>query len=330
MMRRFFLLLFAVFIGAIAFVLYFLYTPIVKEDLYYVVNSDTNARKITQDLHRLTKLKYPTLLRLLIEFHHNDKRLRRGEYFFPRGSNAMQIMNKIIHDKIHYHSFTIVNGYNFSRVFTKLENSPFLKHTLKNKSPEEIAKLMRIEHKTPEGLLFPETYYCTRGETDLQTLNRARKEMLRYLQAKWPQRAKDLPFKTEYTALIVASMIEKEAHIKKEKPIIAGVIEHRLQKWMRLQIDATVIYGMGKKFNGDLTRKDLRTKTSYNTYTNYGLPPTPIAMPGASSIDAALHPTKTDMLYFVAKKDGTHVFSKTLEEHNKNVVKYQLLPKKES
>ncbi|MGD9153537.1 MAG: endolytic transglycosylase MltG [Gammaproteobacteria bacterium] len=327
MMRKFFLLLLAVFIIVVIFCLHFLYSPIVKKDLYYVVRADTNARKLTNDLYRLTDLKYPALLRLLIEFHRDDKRLRTGEYFFPRGSNIVQIVSKIVNGKIHYHLFTIVNGYNFSRVFARLESSSFLQHTLKDKSPEEVAKLMRLKHKTPEGLLFPETYYCTRGETDLQTLNRAHQEMLRYLQKKWPQRAKDLPFKTQYTALIVASMIEKEAHIKGEKPIIAGIIEHRLQKWMRLQIDATVIYGMGKKFNGGLTRKDLHTKTPYNTYTNYGLPPTPIAMPGRDSIDAALHPAKTDMLYFVAKKDGSHVFSRDLEQHNKNVEKYQLQEK---
>ena len=325
-MRRFILLLVLVFIlGAAIFCGFFLYTPIIiNSDLHYILQENTNAHALANDLHKLSSLRYPILFRWLIKIRSDDKKLQAGEYSFPRGSTAIQVLNRIVHGKVLYHSFTIINGWNFYHTVTALENDPIIKHVLTNKSPDKIAKEMQLKHKTPEGLLFPETYYYTLGTTDLEILNRAYQTMRQYMQQQWPRRSKNFSYKRQYTALIIASMVEKETSLKREKPIIAAIILKRLKKWMHLQIDATVIYGLGKHFDGDLTRKKLRSKTPYNTYVHYGLPPTPIAMSGSDSINAVLHPAKTKKMYFVAMKNGKHVFSETLEQHNRNVAKYQL------
>lgn len=308
----------------VIFCSYFFYTPIIQNDLHYVLNTDVDARVFINDLSRLSNLRFPTLSCWLIKLRGEDKKLQAGEYLFPQGSTLLQVLQQTIQGKIIQHKFTIVDGWNFKKTFNMLENMPAVKHTLMNKSSRQVAQAMQLKHKTPEGLLFPETYNYTYGTTDLQILNRAYKMMQQRLLLLWPKRAKNLPFKTQYAALIIASMVEKEASLEREKPIIAAIIFERLKKRMHLQIDASVIYGLGAHFDGDLTRKNLRSMTPYNTYKIYGLPPTPIAMPGFEAINAALHPAKTDFLYFVAKDDGSHVFAKTLEEHNKNVAKYQL------
>jgi len=302
---------------------YFLYFPIIKNDLHYVLNTDVDAHAFINDLSRLSNLKFPTLFRWLIRLRGDDKKLQAGEYLFPQGSALHQVLEQTTQGKIIHHTFTIVNGWNFKKTFDALENAPVVKYTLMGKSSKQVAEAMQLKRETPEGLLFPETYDYTYGTTDLQILNRAYKMMQRHLQTLWLKRAKNLPFKKQYTALIIASMVEKEASLKQEKPIIAAIILNRLEMWMHLQIDASVIYGLGTHFDGNLTRKHLRSTTPYNTYMMYGLPPTPIAMPGIDAINAVLHPAKTDLLYYVAKDDGSHVFAKTLAEHNENVAKYR-------
>jgi UPF0755 protein len=310
--------------SVIIFCGYFLYIPIVKNDLHYILNADVNACTFANDLAQKTNLKYPALFCRLIRIRGDDKRLQSGEYLFPCGSTASQILTQIVQGKVVHHTFTIIDGWNFKRIFTALEDAPAVKYTLIGESPEQVAQAMQLKYKTPEGLLFPETYDYTYGTTDLQILNRAYNMMQQHLQRQWSERSKNLPFKKQYTALIIASMVEKETGVNQEKPMIAAVILNRLKKWMHLQVDAAVIYGLGVTYQGKLTRKLLRLQTPYNTYIHYGLPPTPIAMPGKAAINAALHPAKTDMLYYVAKDNGSHAFSKTLAEHNKNVAKYQL------
>jgi UPF0755 protein len=176
----------------------------------------------------------------------------------------------------------------------------------------------------PEGRFFPDTYYYTRGMSDVQLLQRAYQTMTQFLARAWQERDPDLPYQKPYEALIMASIIEKETGAPDERRQIAGVFVRRLQKHMRLQTDPTVIYGIGADFDGNLRRRDLTTDTPYNTYRRRGLPPSPIAMPGAEAIIAALHPDDSDKLYFVARGDGSHYFSATIEEHNRAVRKYQL------
>ncbi len=180
------------------------------------------------------------------------------------------------------------------------------------------------EGEHPEGRFYPDTYYVSRGVTDAELLTRAYKAMENILQQEWQQRAEDLPYKTPYEALIMASIVEKESAIAEERPLIAGLFANRLKKGMRLQTDPTVIYGI-ENYDGNIRYRDLRKDTPYNTYTRKGLPPTPIALPGREAIHATLHPAKTEYLYFVAFSDGSgrHVFSTNLEDHEKAVDKYQ-------
>jgi UPF0755 protein len=176
----------------------------------------------------------------------------------------------------------------------------------------------------PEGRFLPETYHYTRGLTDLDVLRRTYTAMQTALEAAWRKRAADVPLKTPYEALILASIVEKETGVAAERPQIAGVFARRLRLGMLLQTDPTVIYGLGSAFDGNLTRRHLETPTPYNTYTTAGLPPTPIALPGRDALEAAVNPAPGEALYFVAKGDGSHHFSATLAEHNRAVARYQL------
>jgi UPF0755 protein len=178
--------------------------------------------------------------------------------------------------------------------------------------------------KHAEGLFFPDTFYFDRNTTDIVLLKRSYEIMHNKLSQAWENRALGLPYKDRYDALIMASIIEKETGKSAERPTIAGVFLNRLRIGMRLQTDPTVIYGMGDEYHGNIRKKDLQTDTPYNTYTRNGLPPTPIAMPGLASIEAALHPEKTKALYFVGRGDGSHEFTSSLVEHNRAVAKYQL------
>ena len=175
-----------------------------------------------------------------------------------------------------------------------------------------------------EGRFMPDTYHFPRGTTDVAFLQRAYETMSSRLDKEWVQRAQGLPYKRPYDALIMASIIEKETALPKERSAIAGVFVRRLERGMRLQTDPTVIYGLGKHFDGNLRRQDLSSDSPYNTYMHAGLPPTPIALPGRASLHAALHPALGDALYFVARGDGSHVFSSSLAAHNKAVRRYQI------
>lgn len=180
------------------------------------------------------------------------------------------------------------------------------------------------EASSAEGLFLADTYFFTANTAASSILKRAHKAMLDYVETQWQQRQADLPLNSPYDALILASIIEKETAVSEERTKIAGVFVNRLRKNMRLQTDPTVIYGIGDTYDGNITRKHLRTPTPYNTYTIKGLPPTPIAMAGKEAIWAALNPMETDALYFVARGDGSHEFSSSLAAHNAAVRKYQL------
>ena len=189
-------------------------------------------------------------------------------------------------------------------------------------SDEEVAKSLGLSHTNLDGLLMPETYHFVAGESDLSILKRASRHLQQTVKQVWENRNTTIPLKNDYELLILASIIEKETAVAKERDKVASVFVNRLNKKMRLQTDPTVIYGIGESFNGDITKKDLRTPTPYNTYVISGLPPTPIAMVGKSAIEAAAHPADTPYFYFVADGFGGHQFSKTLAEHNKAVQVY--------
>ncbi|MDH5257939.1 MAG: endolytic transglycosylase MltG [Gammaproteobacteria bacterium] len=261
---------------------------------------------------------------------HNDKarNIQAGEYIISADMTPKKILETFITGKVKQHSFTIVEGWNFKQLLVAIRGSDKITHTLTDKTPDEIMKILGHENEHPEGRFLPDTYKFPAGMTDKAFLKRAYDAMEAVLKENWPERNKDLPFKTAYEALILASIVEKETGVAREREQIAGVFVRRLKKRMRLQTDPTVIYGMGDAYNGNVRKKDLIKDTPYNTYRRKGLPPTPIAMPGAAAIKAALHPAEGDELYFVAKGDGSHYFSATVKEHNKAVRQYQIRSRK--
>ncbi|PIQ44319.1 MAG: hypothetical protein COV52_08075 [Gammaproteobacteria bacterium CG11_big_fil_rev_8_21_14_0_20_46_22] len=304
----------------------FLVMPITgAEPVRFILKPGNTAIRTAYVLENTTYLSHPKAFVLLARLRGDLHRLQGGEYELAPYSTSSDVLNQFIQGSDIYHAFIVVNGWTIYQVMAELSSNKNIKHTLNGKSLSEIAKAMGLNHKTPEGLLFPNTYFYRWGTSDVALLNRAHVAMQAYLKTAWADRAKGLPYRSPYQALIVASMIEKETAKTREKPVIAAVILARLKKWMHLQIDSTVIYGLMPNYQGgSLSRADLRQDTPFNSYLHYGLPPTPIAMPGPGSIEAALHPASTQALYYVAKGDGSHVFSNTLKGQQAAIRKYLL------
>ena len=246
--------------------------------------------------------------------------IKAGDYRIDASASLPSLMNDITNGKVVVYNITVVEGKTFKDLRASLVQTAGIEHTLNDKTDAQIATLLGIDG-SPEGWFMPETYQFHRGSSDLELLKRMYGEMQRTLEQEWPNRADGLPLANPYQALILASIIEKETGVASERPQIAGVFVRRLQKDMLLQTDPSVIYGAAD-YHGDLTRKHLQTDTPYNTYINKGLPPTPIALPGKASIEAALHPADGDSLYFVADGKGGHTFSATYEEHQQAVARY--------
>ena len=246
--------------------------------------------------------------------------IKAGDYRIDASASLPSLMNDITNGKVVVYNITVVEGKTFKDLRASLVQTAGIEHTLNDKTDAQIATLLGIDG-SPEGWFMPETYQFHRGSSDLELLKRMYGEMQRTLEQEWPNRAEGLPLANPYQALILASIIEKETGVASERSQIAGVFVRRLQKDMLLQTDPSVIYGAAD-YHGDLTRKHLQTDTPYNTYINKGLPPTPIALPGKASIEAALHPADGDSLYFVADGKGGHTFSATYEEHQQAVARY--------
>ena len=250
--------------------------------------------------------------------------LQSGSYTLNKNINPYQLLLSLNHGKATQGGITFIEGKTFKIMREKLAKNDAVKSTIQDLSDAEVMRLVGGGEPHAEGLFFPDTFYFDRNTADIVILKRSYDGMKTKLAAAWANRASGLPYKDSYQALIMASIIEKETGKASERPMIAGVFLNRLRIGMRLQTDPSVIYGMGDNYDGNIHKKDLERDTPYNTYTRDGLPPTPIAMPGLASIEAALHPEVTKALYFVGKGDGTHAFSNSLVEHNANVVKYQL------
>lgn len=263
-------------------------------------------------------------LRLYWRLNLSGQSLHTGEYRLSPTMTARDMIGLWQRGEVVQYSLTLVEGWNFRQLRSALQNQPKLEQTLDGLTDAEIMSRIGASGQHPEGRFFPDTYRFTRGTSDADLLRRAYARLEQVLEEEWQQRAEGLPYKDAYQALIMASIIEKETGVPGERGEIAGVFVRRLARGMLLQTDPTVIYGMGEKYKGRITRTDLRTPTPYNTYTNAGLPPTPIAMVGREAIHAALHPADGTSLYFVARGDGSHVFSDTLNQHNRAVREYQL------
>lgn len=250
--------------------------------------------------------------------------LHSGEYQLRPAMTARDMIGLWQRGEVVQHSLTIVEGWNFRQVRAALAALPTVQQTLDGVSDADVMARLGQPDAHPEGRFFPDTYRFTRGVSDLDLLKRAYSRLETVLAEEWEQRDEGLPYQNAYEALIMASIIEKETGVPSERGEIAGVFVRRLEQGMLLQTDPTVIYGMGEQYKGRITRSDLRTPTPYNTYTISGLPPTPIAMVGREAINAALHPVEGTTLYFVARGDGSHVFSNSLDEHNRAVREFQL------
>lgn len=258
------------------------------------------------------------------KLNRQETRLQAGEYVITPGLSLAGLLNKMVAGNVVQHNIVLIEGYTFRQILQTIWQNSLITKQLENLSDEEIMTALGHEGEHPEGRFYPDTYHISRGVSDIELLNRAYDEMARILQEEWQQREENLPLKSSYEALILASIVEKESAIAEERPRIAGLFINRLRKKMRLQTDPTVIYGI-KNYDGNIRFKDLRKDTPYNTYTRHGLPPTPIALAGREAIHATLHPEKTNYLYFVAYSDGSgkHVFSTNLKDHEKAVDRYQ-------
>ena len=264
------------------------------------------------------------LLRAYVWMNNSDLKIKAGEYTLVDIDSIPELIDKVENGQVVQYAITLIEGKTFREYIAQLKSQKRLKDELASMSDAQIMRALGAPGEHPEGQFAPETYLFQKGESDLDLLKQAHSRQQQVLREVWADRANDVLVKTSYELLILASIIEKETGAASEREIISGVFNNRLRIGMKLQTDPTVIYGMGDAYKGNIRRKDLRTDTQYNTYTRYGLPPTPIAMPGAAAIIAAANPQATQALYFVGKGDGTHYFSNTLKEHNNAVVKYQL------
>lgn len=262
--------------------------------------------------------------RLLAQQMQVAQKLQAGEYRIGSNATPRSLLQAVADGKVVQYRFTILEGTRFRDLRVALASVPELESTLTGLPDNDVLTRIGATEAHPEGLFLPDTYFFPRGFSDLDLLKRAYWEQKELLERLWQKRQENLPLSDPYEALILASVIEKETGKAAERPLIAGVFVNRLRQGWRLQTDPTVIYGLGDAFDGNLKRVHLETDTPYNTYTRFGLPPTPIALPSPAAIEAALQPQATEAMYFVAKGDGSHQFSRTLEEHNRAVREYQL------
>lgn len=252
--------------------------------------------------------------------------IKAGSYEFSRALTPLELLDKLTRGDVRQAELRFVEGWTLRQVRQALDASDHLRHDSSEMDEDALRAAIGATEPQLEGLLFPDTYLFAKGSSDIAVLRRAYHAMQRHLAAEWQARNANLPYQTPYEALIMASIIEKETGQAVERDLIAGALVNRLRIGMRLQTDPTVIYGLGESFDGNLKKIHLLTDGPYNTYTRAGLPPTPIAIPGLASLRAALQPAKTDALYYVARGDGSSQFSRTLEDHNRAVNRYQRLP----
>jgi UPF0755 protein len=282
------------------------------------------ARRLEQAGIEVRRVPFELLARLL----GTTQDIKAGYYRISAPMTPREILDKLERGDVVQSEVLLVEGWTFAQFRAALDANDALRHDSRGLSAAEILVDIGATERHPEGLFFPDTYLFARGSSDLAVLRRAYRVMQEQLEREWAQRAPDAPYKTPYEALIMASIVEKETGREFEREQIAGVLVNRLRMRMALQVDPTVIYGLGESFDGNLKKLHLKTDGPYNTYTRAGLPPTPISMPGLASLRAALQPARVNALYYVSRGDGTSEFSRTLQEHNRAVAKYQLKPRR--
>lgn len=310
----------------------YLFTPLTipTEGMVFEVHPGNSLRKVAQQLSVQGILSKPRYLVWYARWYKLNDRIHIGEYQIEPGDTPATLLDHLTQGHVIQYTLTIVEGWTFEQMLQAVNDNPILTHTLKGQSGPSIMQILGHGNVYPEGRFLPDTYQFTRGTTDVVFLQRAFQAMQTFLQQQWEQRDSSTAVRNIDQALTLASIVEKETGLASERQAISGVFNRRLQKNMKLQSDPTVIYAMGVRFKGNIRKRDLDIDSPYNTYRIYGLPPTPIALPGKAAIQATLHPDKSDALYFVSKSDGTghSVFSATLEQHNNAVIKYQLKGRK--
>jgi UPF0755 protein len=291
--------------------------------LQFSISAGSTLRSAAHQMVEAGVIRNALAFEILVRFLGDPKNIKAGNYEVEQGITPLDLNERITRGSRTALAITFVEGWTFRQMRKMLDEHPALKHDTQGLSDADILKRLGSVLASPEGLFFPNTYHFSPGGSDFSVLRRAYGLMQKHLAAEWEQRVRDVPLATPYEALILASIVEKETGMAAERPLIAAVFLNRLKIGMKLQTDPTVIYGLGNAFDGNLRKQDLTTDGPYNTYTRPGMPPTPIAMPGLASLHAALHPAATDSLYFVAKGDGSSHFSRSYEEHDRAVTRYQ-------
>lgn len=286
---------------------------IIAQPLILCLEKNMSAASFVHTLVRNYLIQSPRLFLLMIRLQGLSNQLKAGIYQIKPGETAYQFLKRVVDGDCLRLPFQIIEGTTLNNTLDVVEHLPYL---FQNKN---VITKIAGEHASAEGLLLADTYYYDAGSNALNVLMTAHNALMNCLDKAWVSRTENLPYKSSYELLIAASIIEKESAKADEKRLISGVIVNRLQKRMQLQMDPTVIYALGSQYKGALTHQNLSVDSLYNTYKHYGLPPTPIAMVGKDSIDAAAHPTLTPYLYFVARGDGTHQFSETYEDQRKAI-----------
>ncbi|WP_130803035.1 endolytic transglycosylase MltG [Acinetobacter ihumii] len=292
-----------------------------KKELLVVASGDTYSHFIER-LAKENQVSIPLILKIYQKFFIHDT-MKAGVYEIPQGMSIRQVLVMLSNaENAQMIRVQVIEGTTFKQLIANLKKDRYITKSVVNLPEQHIAKALGLPYSHPEGLFAPNTYFFSKGESDQKILTDLYHYQMKTLDAAWQNRAADLPYKNKYEALIMASIIEKETSLDRELEQVSGVFVRRLKLGMRLQTDPTVIYGMGDRYQGKISRQDLRTPTAYNTYTMSGLPPTPIAMPGKKAIEAAMHPDNSNNIYFVATGNGGHKFSATLQEHNQAVQDY--------
>lgn len=288
------------------------------------LNSGESFGRFAQSLAQRGLIDQPELWTWRARLSGEARRVQAGEYLIDPQDTPATLLQRLVRGDVIRYEVQLLEGWTVRQVLARLMLHEALRQTLSGADELTLLGALGLPEGHAEGMFFPDTYSFTRGTSDADILRLAYRKLQDELSRAWATRAVGLPYETPYEGLIVASLVEKETGREEDRARIAQVFVSRLEQNMRLQTDPSVIYGVGVEFDGNLTRRHLRADTPYNTYTRKGLPPTPIALTGARSLEAALHPADGDYLYFVSRGDGTSQFSLSLEEHEAAVRRYQL------
>ena len=294
------------------------------EPVLIEVPAGSSLGQVARELETRGLLQRSLWLKLHVRLHPELAHIKAGDYEFTDGMSARDMLAKMVAGDVKHWAVRFIEGWTFKDVRAALANNKHIQHKTTDWTEEQIMAALGVSGEHPEGRFFPDTYLFTSKESDLDLLRRSFERMATVLAEEWQTKSAEVPYATPYEALIMASIVERETGVPHEREEIAGVFVRRLQMGMRLQTDPTVIYGMGEAYKGRITRENLRAHTPYNTYRINGLPPTPIALSGREAIHAALNPAPGKTLYFVARGDGSHQFSRTLQEHQAAVKQFQL------